>query len=119
MVYTREVTPLLDPFTKKRVEKIMSEYVEQKVPKQVRDQVKLNYKFRGDHVTLFQERPAFKSDQWVQLEVAQFRMEQNRWSVHWKDSKGKWHFVEDIVPDENFEKQLKIVDEDQRGLFWS
>jgi hypothetical protein len=109
---------MLDSFTKKRIEKILSEYIEQKVPKHIRNQVKLNYKVRGSNVTLIEERPAFKSDKWVELDIAQFRLEQNKWIVYWRDSKNKWHFVEDITPDEDFEKQLKIVDIDNSGIFW-
>lgn len=109
---------MLDTFTKKKIEKLLSDYTEKKVPKHIRNQVRLNYKFRGNNVTLFEERPAFRSEQWVELDVAQFRLEENKWKVYWRDSKNKWHFVDDIIPDENFEKQLRIVDQDNRGLFW-
>ncbi|WP_068783338.1 DUF3024 domain-containing protein [Paenibacillus phocaensis] len=109
---------MLDAFTKKKIEKLLSDYTEQKVPKHLRNQVRLNYKFRGNSVTLFEERPAFQSEGWVELDVAQFRFEENKWKVYWRDSKNKWHFVDDIIPDENFEKQLRIVDQDNRGLFW-
>ncbi|WP_044877389.1 DUF3024 domain-containing protein [Paenibacillus sp. IHBB 10380] len=109
---------MLDEFTKKRIDKIMSDYIEENVPKHIRNQVKLNFKFRGDSVTLIEERIAFKSDQWVQLPVAQFRLEQNKWKVYWRDSKNKWHFVEDITPEKDFEKQLKTVDNDDLGIFW-
>lgn len=109
---------MLDAFTKKRIEKLMSDYTEQKVPINVRNQVRLNFKFRGNNVTIIEERLAFKSDQWVELDIAQFRLEQNKRKVYWRDSKNKWHFVEDITPDEDFEKQLKIVDKDNRGMFW-
>lgn len=61
---------------------------------------------------------AFKSDQWVQLNIAQFRLEQNKWKIYWQDSKSKWHFIDDYAPDEDFDKQLTIVDENKRGMFW-
>lgn len=35
--------------------------------------------------------------------------------LYWKDSKGKWHFVEDIKPIEDFEKQLKMIEKDEYG----
>jgi hypothetical protein len=92
--------------------------IEKKVPKHVRDQVRLSYKIRGSNVTLVEERIAFRSDKWVQLDIAQFRLNQDKWQVYWRDSKEKWHFVDDIVPDEDFETQLKIVDKDNRGMFW-
>lgn len=108
----------MDPFTKKTIEKIMSEYVEQKVPKQIRNEVRLNYKIRGNNVTLVEERPAFRSEQWIELDIAQFRVEGKMWKVYWRDSKDKWHYVEDISPDADFKKQLEIVDKDNRGIFW-
>ena len=109
---------MLDEFTKKRINKIMSDYIEKKVPKHIRNQVKLNYKFRADSVTLIEERIGFKSEQWVQLPVDQFRLEQSKWKVYWRDSKNKWHFVDDITPEEDFEQQLKTVDNDDLGIFW-
>ncbi|MEK4295300.1 MULTISPECIES: DUF3024 domain-containing protein [unclassified Paenibacillus] len=30
-----------------------------------------------------------------------------------------WHFVDDFAPQDDFEKQLEIVDNDSRGMFWS
>lgn len=78
----------------------------------------MNYKIRGNNVTLIEERPGFMSDKWVQLDIAQFRLDENKWKVYWRDSKEKWHFVDEILPDEDFEIQLEIVDKDNRGLFW-
>lgn len=108
----------MDDFTKKRINKIMENYTKNKIPQHLQNQLKLNYKIRGNNVTLFEERPAFMSDQWVQLDIAQFRLDEGKWSVFWKDSKGKWHFIDDIQSDEDFEKQLNIVDNDNRGMFW-
>ncbi len=108
----------MDDFTKKRIIKIMDNYINNKVPKHIQNQVKMSFKIRGNNVTLVEERPAFMSDKWFQLDIAQFRLDQDKWKVYWKDSKEKWHFVEDILPDENFEKQLEIVDKDDKGIFW-
>ncbi|WP_245946880.1 DUF3024 domain-containing protein [Paenibacillus cellulosilyticus] len=54
----------------------------------------------------------------MELDIAQFRLDDGKWKVYWKDSRNKWHFVEDIIPDESFETQLQIVDADDRGMFW-
>lgn len=108
----------MDDFTKKRIIKIMDNYINNKVPKHIQNQVKMSFKIRGNNVTLVEERPAFMSDKWFQLDIAQFRLDQDKWKVYWKDSKEKWHFVEDILPDEDFEKQLEIVDKDNKGIFW-
>ncbi|WP_445670352.1 DUF3024 domain-containing protein [Paenibacillus sp. FSL K6-2393] len=42
----------------------------------MKSQIKISYKIRGKHVTLIEERQAFQSDQWVQLPVAQFRLDE-------------------------------------------
>ncbi|PWV94486.1 hypothetical protein DFQ01_13051 [Paenibacillus cellulosilyticus] len=109
---------MLDPFTKKRLEKILSLYIDQKIPFHIRNEIRMSYKIRGNNVTLIEERPAFRSKEWVELDIAQFRLDDGKWKVYWKDSRNKWHFVEDIIPDESFETQLQIVDADDRGMFW-
>jgi hypothetical protein len=109
---------LLDAFTKKRIEKILDNYIERKIPKHLKEEVQIRYKFRGTTLTLAQERPSYMPGRSVELPVAQFRFENDTWKVYWKDSKDRWHFVDDISPDKNFEKQLMIVDSDNNGIFW-
>lgn len=108
----------MDEFTKNRISKLLTQYTEAKVPKSFQNQLKLTFKIRGNNVTLQEERPAYIGEGWTQLDIAQFRLDQNKWKVYWRDSKDKWHWVDDIEPDEDFEKQLRIVDQDNRGLFW-
>jgi hypothetical protein len=109
---------LLDAFTIKRIEKILDSYIERKIPTHLKADFQIRYKFRGNTLTLVQERPSYMPGRRVELPVAQFRFENNTWKVYWKDSKDKWHFVDDIKPDENFEKQLMTVDSDINGIFW-
>ena len=108
----------MDDFTKKRIIKIMDFYTQNAVPDHVKSQIRISYTIRGNNVTLIEERQGFRSDQWVQLPVAQFRLSENEWSIYWQDSKGKWHFIDDIEPNVDFEKQLQIVDEGHNGMFW-
>lgn len=108
----------MEDFTKERIIKIMDTYTNNAVPDHVKSQIRISYKIRGNNVTLIEERQGFRSDQWVQLPVAQFRLNENAWSVYWQDSKGKWHFVDDIETNVDFEKQLQIVDEGHNGMFW-
>lgn len=108
----------MDEFTKMRITKIMETYTSNKVPKHIQNQLKMNYKIRGNNVTLIEERLGFRSEKWVQLDIAQFRLDQGKWKVYWRDSKDRWHFVEEIEPNENFEKQLEMVDKNNTGIFW-
>jgi len=107
-----------DPFTKKRLEKILDDYIERKIPKELKEEYKIIYKFRGNTITLSQDRPSYRPGQRVELPIAQFRYEDSNWKVYWKDSKEKWHFVDDIKPIEDFEKQLKTIDKNEFGYFW-
>jgi len=107
-----------DAFTKKKIEKILENYIEKKIPRHLKEEYKILYKFRGNTLTLTQERPSYMPGQRVELPIAQFRFENDLWRVYWKDSKDKWHFVEDIKPDRNFENQLMVVDRDEQRIFW-
>nr|WP_245252004.1 DUF3024 domain-containing protein [Paenibacillus sediminis] len=49
--------------------------------------------------------------------IAQLRLEELLWKVYWQDSKNKCHFVNDIKPDEHFEKQLMEID--RNDIFWA
>jgi hypothetical protein len=108
----------LDAFTKKRIEKIMNAYTEAKIPKHLRTQMRLTYKIRGTNVSLIEERLAYRGEGWVQHDIAQFRFDGSMWKVYWRDSKDKWHHVEEILPSSNFEGQLEIVENDNTGIFW-
>ncbi|MEK3885775.1 DUF3024 domain-containing protein [Paenibacillus sp. PL2-23] len=107
-----------DTFSKKRLEKILNNYIEEKIPDHLKMEIKILYKFRGNTITLTQERPSYRPGQRVELPIAQFRYIDNKWSVYWKDSKDKWHFVENIKPIEDFEKQLKSIDKKEYGYMW-
>jgi len=106
---------LFDAFTKKRIEKILDNYIEQKVPDHLKNEIEIRYKFRGNTVTLSQERPGYMGRRF-EYPIAQLRLEESYWKVYWKDSKDKWHFVDDIKPVEDFEKQLMEID--NNDIFW-
>ncbi|MBT2291128.1 DUF3024 domain-containing protein [Paenibacillus albidus] len=108
---------MLDPFTKKRIGKIMDEYVNTKNSSFFNHHTKLNYTINENMVTLVEDRPVFLYGQWTTLGVAQFRMNDNRWAIYWRDRKNDWHFVDKLQPDEDFEKLLEIVEQDRNGLF--
>jgi hypothetical protein len=106
---------MLDAFTKKRIEKILENYIEQKIPEHLKNEVEIRFKFRGNTVTLSQERPGYMGGRF-EYPIAQLRLEETEWKVYWQDSKKKWHFVDDITPDQDFEKQLKEID--SNNIFW-
>jgi hypothetical protein len=110
-----EVMEVLDTFTKKRIEKIIQSYVDNKIPEHLKNEIQIHYKFRGNTITLSQERPGYQGGRF-EYPIAQLRLEETYWKVYWKDSKNKWHFVDDIEPNRDFETQLKEID--KNDIFW-
>jgi hypothetical protein len=111
----------LPEFVKRRVEERLAAYCEQKVPRHLRNQVRLGYKIRGNSVTLFEERPAFgDSGQWVDIKVAQFRFDaaQGEWTLYCADRNSRWYDYFDSEPSKDFDRLLNEVEDDPTGIFW-
>jgi len=111
----------LPELTKKQIEKKLGVYCKAKAPTQCKDEFRLGFTFRGNSVTLFEERPAFmKPDTWVQIVVAQFRFSplSKAWTLYCADRNSKWHLYSEIDPALNFEVLLEEVDDDPTGIFW-
>lgn len=53
----------LPALIKEQVENTLLRYCEVRIPAHVRDRVRLSFKFRGNSVTLFEQRPAFHKPQ--------------------------------------------------------
>ncbi|CAI6087334.1 DUF3024 domain-containing protein [Cohnella sp. JJ-181] len=106
---------MLDAFTKKRIGKILDNYIDKKIPNHLKNEIEIRYKFRGNTVTLSQEKPGYMGGRF-EYPIAQLRLDESYWKVYWKDSKDKWHFVDDIEPVTDFEKQLMEID--SNDIFW-
>ena len=111
----------LPTLVKQLVDKKLSAYCQKKFPVDIRDQLRLIYKFRGNTVTLFESRPAFaKPDLWVEIPVAQFRYDhdKNIWSLYCADRNSKWHPDTVIEPEKDFNRLLDEIDRDPTGTYW-
>ena len=111
----------LPELTKQQVEETLSEYCVNRIPPHARDQVRMGFNFRGNSVTLYEERPAFRQPEtWVQIPVAQFRFDQgnNEWTLYCADRNSRWHVYYEIEPATNIESLLQELDDDPTGIFW-
>lgn len=103
------------------IEQIMRPYCENKVPAAYRDQSRVGFKFRGNSVTLYEERPRFREPEtWVDTVVAQFRYDpqSEQWTLYWADRNSRWHRYSEVKPKKSFKRLLDEVDEDPTGIFW-
>lgn len=99
----------------------LSAYCSARVPAKHKDKVKLGFKFRGNSVTLFEERPAFRRpDIWVDIVIAQFRFdpETNLWTLYCADRNSRWHEYWDLDPSPDLTELLAEVEADPTGIFW-
>ena len=112
----------LPPLVKTLAEKKISEFCKKKIPERARHQVRLSYKFRGNSVTIFEERAPWRADlkEWTSMAIAQMRYEEKtgKWTLYCADRNDKWHEYYDIEPTKNIGDLLNEIDEDPTGIFW-
>jgi hypothetical protein len=66
----------LPEFTKAMVESRLTAYCKIAVPTQFQDEMKMGFSFRGNSVTLFEERLSpLRPGKWTKLTIAQFRLD--------------------------------------------
>ena len=112
----------LPDIQKETVKKSLDGFYDRRIPKNIRDQVRLSYEFRGNSATLFEDRPHWQDPkaEWSHAKVAQFRFdtESLNWSVYCRDRNGKWHEYIGLKPTKNFSVIIHELDEDPTGSFW-
>ena len=103
-------------------EKKVAEFCKRRVPARARDMVKLSYKFRGNSVTLFEERAPWHESlkEWSRMAIAQMRYDAKtgEWTLYCADRNDRWHEYFDVLPAKKMDELLKEIDHDPTGIFW-
>jgi hypothetical protein len=108
--------------TKIQVEKKLDAFIAKRMKPQFADKIRLSYTFRGNSVTLWENRapwsPAMTS--WTTSAVAQFRYNSKAqtWMLYWRDRNSKWHEDEGLAPVKNLDLILAEIDRDPTGIYW-
>ncbi len=100
---------------------ILASYCEHRCPAKLKDKVRLGFRFRGNSVTLFEERPTFTRPAiWVDIVVAQFRFDARSrlWTLYWADRNSRWFRYWDLDASKDFRDLLAEVEADPSGIFW-
>ncbi len=111
----------LPELLRKSVEKRLDEYCEARIPAHVKDKIKLTFEFRGNNVTLLENRPCFLDPEtWARSKVAQFKFDPKKklWSLFCSDRNGRWHHYTYAGTASSLELLIKALDEDETGIFW-
>lgn len=112
--------PLCDTI-KHQVEAQLQEFCDRRVPPHIREKVNLTYGFRGNSVTLYENRPRWNDPtRWIHMAIAQFRFDPStgKWMLHCADRNSRWHEYLDVEPTSRFDILLQEVDKDPTGIFF-
>jgi|LGOV01.1.fsa_nt_gb hypothetical protein len=111
----------LSEFEIKRVDKLLTAYCEGKVPAHLRDQIRIEYRIRGNEVSLFESRPHLQgSGEWFSMKVARFKKDTQTgtWLLFWADRNSKWQPYPPLPFHRDIEKLLQEVEKNETGAFW-
>lgn len=101
----------------------MQAYCDKRVPKDMKERVKLFYKIRGNNVTLIESQPVLWSDPEsikIEMKIAQIRFNNDNksFTLYYADRNDRWHLYDWIEPSTELEDILQEIDRDPTGIFW-
>ncbi len=104
-----------------RISKEVGGFCENRVPPDVRDQIKLFYKIRGNDVNIIESRPHWQDKSiWTEMPIAKIRYlpKTMLWQLLWVRASGKWQKYPDLEPCKDLKKIITEIDKDPLHVFW-
>jgi hypothetical protein len=105
---------------RRRVERALDRFRE-RVPVEIRDQLRYEHRFSGNAVLLVERRPSFRDPAvFTELAVARFVYSPTigGWSLRWRDRHSRWHRYEGFENRPTFQELLDEVQRDPTGIFF-
>jgi Protein of unknown function (DUF3024) len=101
----------------------VEQFCNERVPEDLRAQVRLEHGVRGNAITIVERRPPWSElvgPEWTTTHIAQLRYDENgrRWSLYCRDSRERWWLYDDAEPAADVGPLLAAIDEDATGIFW-
>jgi hypothetical protein len=107
---------------KNLVEKKLDAFLGKRVPPHVADKIRLSYTFRGNSVTIWENRAPWREgmQEWTVSAVAQLRYnpKAQTWMLYWRDRNTKWHEDGGLAPVKKLDLILAELDRDPTGIYW-
>lgn len=100
-----------------RVNKLFTSFCEQRIPPEVRNEIKLLFTVKGNKVILVESRPYFDDPtKWSEMPVAQFEYSETtkQWSLFGYNRNDRRL----PVAKGSLEKLIQEVAKDSTGIFW-
>jgi hypothetical protein len=111
----------LSEFEIKRIEKLFGAFCDRRVPRHLRNRIRVEFRIRNSEVELFESRPLYNDpDTWVSTRVARFKKStgSGTWILYWADRNAQWKRYVPCDPERDIETLLEIVEQDVIGSFW-
>lgn len=92
-----------------------------RVPERARHQVRMDYRFEGNSIILFESRLRLKApNEWIECPVAKFTYVQTTksWKLLVQDRNLRWRGYENFPESPSLSALCKEVDEDPTNIFW-
>jgi len=93
------------------------------VPAAARDEVRLEYRVRGNAITIVERRPPWHpglGPEWTSMKIAQLRYDPDpdAWLLYCCDRNERWFPYFDTDPSSDVAPLLAEIDADPTGIFW-
>ena len=92
-----------------------------RVPEDVRDQLRVEADLDTRHVTILECRPPWDGQgEWTRLPVARLRFTKasGLWALYWRDRHQRFHLYDRIAASKNVQLLLDEIDQDPTAIFW-
>ncbi len=115
----------LPELVRRTAEKKVAEFCKRRIPPHVRDEIRLEFGFRGNSVTIFECRPPWEGlpeqvVEWSRMKIVQLRYDPStrEWTLFWADRNGRWLRYWDLDPDPDLDRLIREIDDDPMCAFW-
>ncbi len=104
-----------------RVGAVLTTYCQKRVSRGARRRLRVDYRFEGNSVVLFEgRRSGAKTARWRNRVVAKFRylVGKRLWALYWLDSRGRWQKYKDTGETSRLKSLVAEVERDPKEVFW-
>lgn len=97
-------------------------FCEKQVPRELRDQVRVEHRVRGRTVTIAEHRPPWDpalGPEWTDTPQARMKYDEQTkgWTLYWFDRNSRAHLYDLLEPDQPIERLLAEYDDDPTCIF--
>jgi hypothetical protein len=111
----------LSEFELVRLKRLFQAYCSVRVPDELADKLRFDYRIRDDSVILYESRPHhLKVQLWYSTAIARFERdhENKLWRLYSADRNENWIPYHPHCCDRDIERLLDSVTDDPTGIFW-